>query len=137
MTARSDFDLDLRFGLQGERSVAKLLSIETVEVKTNRLWYRTGNLYLEVECWSTKTESWQPSGLAVTKATHWAFNMENAVLIVPTHVLKDLVAKRHSLHNNHIKPNPTRGHLVTVGEVLMHIQIQVAAEKAREREQNR
>lgn len=52
----SDWDLDFRFGQAGEVLVNSLLTapIETVEVKTDRRWKETGNLYIEVYCWSKR-----------------------------------------------------------------------------------
>ena len=47
----SNWDLDLRAGLSGESKVADLLSLDTVEVKTDRRWWETGNVYIETECW--------------------------------------------------------------------------------------
>ena len=112
----SDWDLDFRFGQAGEEMVAHL--IETVEVKTDRRWKETGNLYIEVYCWSPNTEGWYPSGLSSTQASHWAFNLEGTVLIVPTVVLKDACIKFGRQINCEIPPNQSRGFLVTVDNLM-------------------
>ena len=112
----SDWDLDFRFGVAGENTVAQL--IETVEVKTDRKWKDTGNLYIEVYCWSPNTENWYPSGLSATKASHWAFNLEGTVVIVPTQVLKDACVKYGKKINCEIPPNQSRGFLITVVDLL-------------------
>ena len=112
----SDWDLDFRFGQEGEQYVANL--IQTVEVKTDRRWKETGNLYIEIYCWSPKTEGWYPSGLLATKASHWAFNLEGTVLIVPTVVLKDACTKFGRRINCEIPPNQSTGFLITVDNLM-------------------
>jgi len=85
----SDFDLDFSYGHEGEQLVEQLLTNgKTVEVKRDRKWHSTGNVYVEVECWYRRSESWEPSGVMVSKADYWAFVLEHAVLMIPTgHVL--------------------------------------------------
>ena len=112
----SDWDLDFRFGQEGEQYVANL--IQTVEVKTDRRWKETGNLYIEIYCWSPNTEGWYPSGLLATKASHWAFNLEGTVLIVPTVVLKDACTKFGRRINCEIPPNQSTGFLITVDNLM-------------------
>jgi len=124
----SNWDLDLRAGLTGESKVADLLSLDTVEVKTDRRWHETGNLYIETECYYQASQSWEPSGIRVSKATHWAFVLEDSVLIVPTHRLKEVVWESTRPITCNIPPNPSRGYLVTPAVLLEHIKT------ARERE---
>jgi hypothetical protein len=112
----SDWDLDFRFGQEGEQYVANL--IQTVEVKTDRRWKETGNLYIEIYCWSPNTEGWYPSGLLATKASHWAFNLEGTVLIVPTVVLKDSCTKFGRRINCEIPPNQSTGFLITIDNLM-------------------
>jgi hypothetical protein len=112
----SDWDLDFRFGQAGEQYVANL--VETIEVKTDRRWKETGNLYIEVYCWSPNTEGWYPWGLSSSKASHWAFNLEGTVLIVPTLVLKDACIKFGRQINCEIPPNQSRGYLITVDNLM-------------------
>ena len=116
----SDWDLDLRFGQTGEAIVNSLLtaSIETVEVKTDRRWKETGNLYIEIYCWSPNTQGWYPSGLLATKASHWAFNLEETVLIVPVLVLKDACTRFGRRINCEIPPNQSTGFLITVDNLM-------------------
>ena len=116
----SDWDLDLRFGQAGEVLVNSLLTapIETVEVKTDRRWKETGNLYIEVYCWSPNTQSWYPSGLSATKASHWSFVLETAVLTFAVPVLKDACKRYGRQINCEIPPNQSRGYLITVENLL-------------------
>lgn len=82
-----DFDADLSLGKRGELEALGILQ-GTLEVKTDRMAYRTGNLFVEFECRG------KPSGIAVTKASWWAFNiLDNtkdivAILLVETGRLK-------------------------------------------------
>jgi hypothetical protein len=69
---KSDWDIDLRDGLLGESIVANLLSIQTIEVKRDRRWWETGNIYIETECFYQSSGQYEPSGIRVTKASHWA-----------------------------------------------------------------
>jgi hypothetical protein len=114
-----DWDLDLSFGKAGEVQVNELLtaSIETVEVKRDRRWKETKNLYIEMACFSEKINSWYLSGLSTTKASHWAFVLEDIVLIVPTLKLKDVVeAKGRKIEM--IRPEySTRGYLINWTDV--------------------
>ena len=112
----SDWDLDFRFGQEGEQYVANL--VETVEVKTDRRWKETGNLYIEIHCYSPNTQGWYPSGLLATKASHWAFNLEGTVLIVPTVVLKDACTRFGRRINCEIPPNQSTGFLITVDNLM-------------------
>jgi hypothetical protein len=117
----SNWDLDLRAGETGESRVADLLSLDTVEVKTDRRWYETGNIYIETECFYQESQSWEPSGIRVSKATHWAFVLEDSVLIVPLHRLKEAVWEIGKPITCDIPPNPSRGYLVTPAQILGHI----------------
>lgn len=121
MAELSDFDIDLRFGQKGERTVADLLTIDTVEVKTDRRWFQTGNIYIETECWKNKTQQWERSGISTTKATHWAFNLEGVTLIVKTEDLIDCVWRYGRPTNCKIEPNPSRGFLISVKDILEHV----------------
>ena len=62
----SAFDLDLKFGQEGEQWLTILGREIKVEVKRERdKWKKTGNIAFEFRC------SGKPSGLAVTKADYW------------------------------------------------------------------
>lgn len=120
MNNLSDFDIDLRNGQLGEQSVANLLTIDTVEVKTDFRWKNTGNLYIETECWKNASQHWEHSGINVTKASHWAFNLEGVVVIVTTQDLKDVVWQSGSPIACNIQPNPSRGFLIKVQDILSY-----------------
>jgi len=114
----SNWDLDLRAGLTGESRVADLLSLDTVEVKTDRRWVETGNVYIETSCYYVKSNSWELSGLSVSKATHWAFVLEDTVVIVPTYRLKEAIGRIGKTITCNIPPNPSRGYLINVSSLI-------------------
>jgi len=114
----SNWDLDLRDGLAGESKIADLLSLDTVEVKTDRRWYQTGNVYIETECWYQSSQTWEPSGIRVSKATHWAFVLEDTVLIVPLGRLIEVVWNEGRPIECNIPPNPSRGYLIKPNVML-------------------
>lgn len=114
----SNWDIDLRDGLAGESKVADLLSLDTLEVKTDRRWHETGNIYVETEYWSREHDAWVESGIRTTKATHWAYVLEDCVIIVPTYRLREMLWENGKPINCNIPPNPSRGYLITPGALL-------------------
>ena len=119
-TKNSDFDIDLRFGKEGENTVANLLSIETVEVKRDKRWKETGNLYIETDCWYNASQSWKPSGLSVSKATHYAFVLEGMVVIIPTEDLETITYEKGRPIECKIEPNPSKGYLIKLSHIIEH-----------------
>lgn len=98
--------------------VKDLLSIETVEVKRDRRWKETGNLFIETSCFYVNEGVTKRSGLLVTKATHWAFVLEDLTLIVSR---EDLFATLMQYGRNvecNIEPNVSNGYLITVAQLL-------------------
>lgn len=63
----SRFDFDLRYGKVRERFLADLLQNQRVEVKSDRLAWKTGQAFVELY------DAGKPSGLMVTRAPWWAF----------------------------------------------------------------
>jgi hypothetical protein len=89
MLSQSDFDLDLKYGEDGEKWLTWLASEGAkVEVKTERdIWHRTKNIFIEYKCRG------KPSGLAVTKSDYWITNLQKdnktfATVVVETKRLK-------------------------------------------------
>tara|TARA_R100000781_G_scaffold114634_1_gene85964 strand:+ start:594 stop:1019 length:426 start_codon:yes stop_codon:yes gene_type:complete len=84
----SKFDIDLKFGEEFEYSLARILSIGKVEVKTERdQWKKTGNIAIELMNEGNK------SGLATTEAEWWAQILTlkgkiQSVVLLPVKVLK-------------------------------------------------
>jgi hypothetical protein len=119
MSKLSDFDIDLANGQEGEQLVKELLTGgKTIEVKTDLKWKNTGTLYRETICWSHNTDDWYPSGLSATKADYWAFVLNSGAIMVPTEVLKSVVTVRGRAITCNIQPNPSKGYLIKVEDIL-------------------
>lgn len=115
----SSFDLDFSYGKGGENLVEELLTHgKTVEVKRDRKWWSTNNVYIEVECWYLSSQSWEPSGLSVTKADYWAFVLEKGVVMIPTDHLNYAVKNFGREITCEIPPNRSKGFLITVEDLL-------------------
>lgn len=125
----SNWDLDLRDGELGESKVADLLSLDTVEVKTDRRWKETGNVYIETECYYVSDNSWKPSGVRVSKATHWAFVLEDSVVMIPLHRLQQAIWEIGRPITCNIPPNPSRGYLITPSQLLIYIKESIVREE--------
>ena len=84
----SKFDIDLKFGESFEYSLAHILNMGKVEVKTERdIWKESGNIAIELMNQGTL------SGLTVTKAEWWAHilsfnNKIESVILIPVDKLK-------------------------------------------------
>lgn len=117
----SSWDLDFRDGLTGESKIADLLSIDTVEVKTDRRWHQTNNIYIETECYYQNSQDWRPSGMKVSQATHWAFVLEDSILLIPLHRLREAVYTVGKPITCDIPPNPSKGYLVTPAQLLEYV----------------
>ena len=119
MANKSSFDLDFSYGRKGEQLVEELLTEgKRIEVKRDRKWHLTGNVYIEVECFFTKDNKWAPSGLAVTEAEYWAFVLKKTVIMLPTTVLWHAVKTFGKDITCQIPPNLSRGFLVKVVDLI-------------------
>jgi len=131
------WDLDLRYGKDGERAVAKFIEgFENgyVEVKRDRRFVDTNRIYIEYEC--LRGGVWQPSGIATSTADYWALILaETIVLGVPTAalrrcylkaldpVLKMTVSETDGSH-------PTHGVAIGLGVFLTWLRIELSREQA-------
>jgi hypothetical protein len=115
----SSFDLDFGYGKYGEDLVKELLTKgKTVEVKRDRKWHMTGNLYVEVECWYQRSQSWEPSGLMASEADYWAFVLEQGVIMVPRSHVHYALRQNGREITCEIPPNRSKGYLITVNDLL-------------------
>jgi F0F1-type ATP synthase alpha subunit len=93
----SKFDIDLKFGESFEYSLARILTLGKVEVKTERdKWVKTGNIAIEL------MNQGNASGLSVTEAEWWAHILSfkgsiKSVILLPVKELKKKV--KESVHN--------------------------------------
>ena len=119
MADLSDFDLDFAYGREGEVLVREILTGGvTVEVKRDRRLVETGNIYIETAFYSRSTYNWIESGLMKTKADRWAFVLEGLVIIVSTDDLKKAIDKYGRPISNKIEPNPSKGFLITINDLI-------------------
>tara|TARA_R110000868_G_scaffold244629_1_gene500999 strand:+ start:1068 stop:1448 length:381 start_codon:yes stop_codon:yes gene_type:complete len=99
--AFKDFDLDLRFGQEGEEWLRMLAKEQTIEVKRERdKWATTGNIVFEIRC------NGVPSGLSATKSDWWAHILSIAgqpqsVILLRTEKLKERL--RELITSKHLK----------------------------------
>ena len=90
--AKSSFVNDLPFGEKYERELKSTLEGK-IELKTDRLCQKTGNVFIETE------SRGKESGIITTKADYWAFCLwkENRELqtyvSIPVKILKKLMMK--------------------------------------------
>lgn len=94
-TAES-FDIDLLRGLNGEVEALDVLTGK-LEVKTDFMAHKTGNLAIEIEC------NGKPSGIQTSTANWWLFNInypdaKPVLLIMTLSRLRKLVTRY--LHKN-------------------------------------
>jgi len=69
------FDIDLRYGKECERLVAKMLT-GFHEVKSDRKALTTGNLFVEFE------SKGNPSGINTTTADWWTFHLDDGMYFI-------------------------------------------------------
>jgi hypothetical protein len=117
-SSKSDWDLDLRYGQDGEESVRRLLTIDTVEVKRDRRWKETGNLYIETSCYYVNDRAFKPSGVSISKATHFAFVIEDLTILVSKSDLINTVKEYGRNISCKIEPNVSFGYLITIDSLL-------------------
>lgn len=80
-----NFDIDLRYGNIGEELVLSLLNGgQKIEVKTDRMAHKTGNIAIEFQCRG------RLSGIATSEADYWAFvlNDNKFILFIKTDILR-------------------------------------------------
>ena len=86
------FDVDLLDAQTREGILAAILGEKghRVEVKSDKLCQRTGNLFIEF------SQHGRPSGIAISEAEWWAFEYENDCwLIVPAERLKQVAREAY------------------------------------------
>lgn len=125
---KPDFDIDMRYGEDGERVVSAFLHgllDGTVEVKSDARAIETQRVYIEGEC--KRRDGWQPSGIRSTFADYWALVIGESVVIgIPSDVLRRIYDKAHdpSLRLQREEKDgshPTRGVAIPLGLLIQWI----------------
>jgi hypothetical protein len=106
-----DFDIDAAVGEQGVLFVATAMDAihhgESAEVKTDEASWRTGNVYIELECWVSG--QWVPSGVN-RQAALWAHVVANGMVIfAPREQVKAVALKYGQPREYKRGSHPTRG----------------------------
>lgn len=92
MKYSSSFTHDLEFGTTGEDWVNDIFSSgKKVEVKTDRIAHKTGNVFIEYE------SRGKPSGISTTDANYWVYRIEesNSAIILDVITLKNKLRLFH------------------------------------------
>ena len=114
----SDWDIDLAEGQYSEELVRRLFDGRNkIEVKRDLRWRETGNLYIETEQFSTYYDKWIPSGISISKADFWAFQLDTLILFVAIDKLREAVFEENRPIQMKRQP-PTKGYLVKVSTVI-------------------
>ena len=133
--AEPRFDIDFKYGRQGELLVAEYLDWIAagngrVEVKRKR--YLDMNFYVEQECDKGRTGTYTPSGINVTDADMWVYVIGNTgiALCIPTPVLREAI--KHGYPKEAQEGScPTKGTLVHMGAILQAGRLSSASAAAR------
>ena len=124
MPAEPRFDLDYKYGRQGELQVAEFLDWIAkgngrVEVKRKR--YLDYELYVETECDKGRRGIYEPSGINASEASAYAFVIADTgiTIIIPTPLLKAALQHRSVRRVEEYSGScPTRGVLVNLAAIM-------------------
>lgn len=111
-----DFDICLKFGEKYQNELQEIFDNLKIEVKTDKICQRTGNVYIEIESRN------KASGIMKTTADYWAFCLwtekrkKHTWVLIPPERLKKIMV------NYPIKKGgdkwTSKGHCVPVAELL-------------------
>jgi hypothetical protein len=137
--AEPRFDLDLQYGHEGERNVQRVFDLVAagspkVEVKTKR---RFIDLFLYVETHHDPGARgvFVPSGISVTTADLWVFNVGTTGVshLIPTALLREAIQHPSAQDKTQTDGScPTRGKLVHLDAIFAtHVRMQQTAPRDR------
>jgi hypothetical protein len=123
----SGFDLDLRYGHEGERRVLDLLGIEPCRFEVKRERKAEARVFVELLQDPTNTGRFRRSGLSVTEAEYWTFvkvgDFGDLFVFVTPAALREQIRKMES-RGMQPRPagrdgnNPTKGHWVDLAKLF-------------------
>ena len=115
MTYNPQFDIDLKYGERGERTVREVLGLDEhrIEVKTSR--FGPSKVFVEVAHKPRGAAEYVPSGVSVTHATYIAFTYGSAVFAYPTEIVRAAVDRQSTppIDGGLAGDNPTKGYLIS------------------------
>lgn len=124
MTYRPSWDLDLSVGKAHEEHVWSALQLPAthVEVKADRRYVETGNVFIEVAQLPRGCAEYKPSGIHVTEATYWAFCAGSAVALIPAEVIRQVISNQDGppVDGGLNGDNPTKGYPISL-RALLHL----------------
>lgn len=113
-----NFDICLEFGEKYENEFQKILESKEIEIKTDRICQRTGNVFVEFE------SRGKDSGLNKTTATYWVYCLWSEVrklqtyILIPTARLKKLIKQNNYKEQRGGDNFSSKGYLVPKEELL-------------------
>lgn len=126
--AEPRWDIDYAAGRQAEMWVSDLRSAleqGTVEVKRDRRWIDTGNIYVEYKC--KRRGEYRDSGIATTEADLWLFVLIEGVfaIVISTESLKALAREvgrdPRRLKEETDGSHPTKGVIISLQQMICAI----------------
>jgi len=119
------WDIDLSVGNWAENLLVKVLQDAGghIEVKFDLQWKRTGNIFVEYECFYVNEGKVKPSALSTSESEYYAFvldwpNRAPLIKLIPTDLLKKVVEKKGTfMPANQDGPNPTSGYLIKLEDI--------------------
>ena len=123
MKHNSDFKYDLKLGVNAENKLGRILENATIEVKLDKRYKDTGNVYVEYE---SRGEN---SGITTSQADYYAFDLNNDIyIIIKTEKLKEicrhLYKTRHKLVKKGGDSNTSVGVCVPINDIFKNIETQ-------------
>ncbi len=123
------FDVDLARGNFGENLLTEILKMsgDQLEIKTDYQWQKTGNLYIEKECYYNNLGRFDGSGITTTTSTWWVSvcvvdGKMPSISINPTSLIRRAIEKYDcpevSMNDG---ANPSRGYLVKLSQIYGHM----------------
>jgi len=123
------FDVDLSRGEWGENLLIDILRShgEQLEIKTDFQWQKTGNLFIEKECWYNQLGKFDGSGITTTTSQWWVSvcvvdGKMPSISINPVSLIKKAIEMNDCpLVEMNDGQNPSRGYLVKLSQIYGHM----------------
>lgn len=114
MQFNNDFAFDLIVGQMAEKELAAVLQDKRIEVKSDKLAYKTGQFFVEYESRGKR------SGIATTQADYYCFEVRGIFILVSVPTLK-IIARKYIGTERDVKggdSNTSKGILLPILDLL-------------------